>query len=183
MQNKALHRSVWHAFYKHRCTAVTPYFRGPSLYYNCEEGLTCNVYKVKDSAYKKGGKKAQKIVPQNRRERGIIMIYICMKYVIDIYTVPNRNEYTPGTMSSISMPFLTNIDYNYLHQILIYHSFGYSWCLSSIKFPVLLLFFSADVIIRRSHFTWMSTPLRILLNNIWLLNKNSLYGWDCYAAC
>ena len=39
-------------------------------------------------------------------------------------TVPNRNEYTPGTMSSISSLFLTNVDY--LHQTLIYHSFWYT---------------------------------------------------------
>ena len=33
---------------------------GPSLYSNCEEGLTCILYIVRDSAYKKGGKKAKK---------------------------------------------------------------------------------------------------------------------------
>ena len=66
------------------------------------------------------------------------------------HTVPNRNEYTPGTMSSISTPFLTNVDY--LHQTLINHSFWYTWCLFSIKFTVVLLFFSADVIMGRSHF-------------------------------
>ena len=38
-----------------------------------------------------------------------------------VYTVPNRNEYTPGTMLSIATPFLTNVDY--LHQTLINHSF------------------------------------------------------------
>ena len=44
---------------------------------------------------------------------------------VDIYyTVAHRNEYTPGTMSNIPVPFLTNVDY--LHQTLIYHSFWYT---------------------------------------------------------
>ena len=76
-----------------------------------------------------------------------------------------RNEYTPGIMSSICTFVLTNVDY--LHQTLIYHSFCYTWCLSGIKCTALLEFFSAEVIIDRSPFPYMSISLRILLNNFW----------------